>query len=164
MMIKKTSERIFGGFTLVEIIAAVLVLSVIVSLGFLSYERILLRVRERTAILKLMEIGSTARMYHVKNAQYPDCQFCSEEEDIQNALGIHVTHEPFDISCHFYPGQYQCYASYPIVEGSQWEKRIFMLTINSNFEGQVACQKTGHCGLCTCPTCEDISNGGCSFP
>ena len=88
------------GFTLIEIMVTVVIVGVLASLAFSSYQRFMLIQKERRTMQEMEKIKAALEIYRVKYNKYiPDNTFhiypikiCGEETGVQNNFDVKATY------------------------------------------------------------------------
>lgn len=66
-----TNKIPYKGFTLIELMIAVLVVSIVASVGFVTYSNAQMAARDAKRKSDLRSIASALELYHAKNGRYP---------------------------------------------------------------------------------------------
>jgi len=90
--------KTFKGFTLTELMVAVMLLGVIAAFGIPNYNRGLQKANEKEAVGNLRVIAEALELYKFHNTIYPDFDLL-QVADINTTLNLGIVEENMDYEC-----------------------------------------------------------------
>ena len=164
---KKDSSGKHQGFTLIEIIMTILVVSVVSTLAIANLNKAILVDRERNAVARLQALMGAMRIYKAKTGSYPAGVRSDYDTEIKALIGTDLIQEPYDISCVGDDGfggsnqEINCFISYPPNTlwtapgrwGLAYQTANFDPKYSTNPEGKVFCEDDPcrYCASTGCP-------------
>jgi len=91
-------HKAMKGFTLMEIIVVVILLSIVAAFGIPSYNNAFEQSDEREAVYNLRFIGEALEVYRVRNDDYPNFDLL-EVSDINTTLNLGILEQNMDYDC-----------------------------------------------------------------
>ena len=140
-------KKLRNAFTLMELLVAVMILTIVAAFGIPNYNKSLQRTDEREAVSNLRILAEALEQYKNQNGAYPSFDM-PQVTDINNSLHLGIIEQNMDYDCDFGLNPiYRCTA----VSSYGWE-----IQYNTGTKDTVEV----YCSVAGCPSCPAVN---CSY-